>query len=135
MRFFYMTDKWTWDAKLFLDGKPFHMGIIFKSAHFIQLGDGTDEHRHILLSGELKSDDWGKHWHSHPLVARLPHPHLEATVPINHLTKDEWRHKNFQGHHFGSLEKHLGITEGHTVWDLHEIARKIHPEVRLDYRY
>lgn len=132
MRLFYVTDKWTWDAKLFLDGVPFHMGVMFNMAHFIQL-EGDD--KHILLSGDLK-EGWEPHWHSHPLVARLPHPQYESSVPIHHLyTVVQLQHKNFCRCHYESIRKTLGLIDGHTVWDLHDLARKIHPEVRLDHRY
>jgi len=71
----------------------------------------------------LMIEDTGWHptsqgnWHSHPEVARLPHPEKEATVTFGDAMK--LPHKQLQQKHLDALNAKLKILPTHTITDLH----------------
>lgn len=134
MRRFYVVPKSVWQEPIELFGhKDVPRFTLFHpqtGSHYIDLEDG-----YILLSADFATEWAEEEWHSHTEVARLPHPTLEGHVKIADLVRDpQWAHKQFKPHHFEKL-KALGVDETHTVWDLHQRAKAIHPLVRLSNVY
>jgi hypothetical protein len=99
-------------------------------AHWIDLADG-----YVLLCTDFSSEWAEETFHAHPEVARLAHPTMEGNIPVGDLhSKPDHGHKQFKHEHMKALNS-LGIQEHHTIWDIHKIAKAIHPNVRLSQLY
>ena|SRR5437899_734577 len=111
------------------DGLRYHH--LMGESHYVDLGDSG----YILLAcDDFKHPDLEDAWHAHPEIARLHHPADAGNQSLGSLQNPSMAHKQFKQHHMDAL-KHIGVTQNHTVWDIHEIVRKIHPQVRLDHKY
>jgi hypothetical protein len=98
-------------------------------SHYIDLPGGF-----ILCSTDFASEWAEEEWHAHPEIARLPHPTMEGGVKLGDLLTPAWEHKQYRAHHREALAA-IGIEDAHTVWDVHRIAKAIHPLVRLSHTY
>jgi hypothetical protein len=93
-------------------------------AHWVSLEDGWNLVAASVDHSEFSEVEWG----SHPNVAVLPHPVFEPTMKLSELL-DSKQHR-FTPAHQKALAA-IGVTGDHTVWDVHRIARKLHPLCRL----
>lgn len=106
----------------------------FAGSSCIELGDN-----HLLICTDFSSEYSEDIWHSHPQVARLTHPQLEAIVPLADLfLQSHHAHKQFAQHHFDKLNAVLAISglqpldATHTLWDFHERIKGNHPGLKLN---
>jgi hypothetical protein len=130
MKRYYICPKSVLEEESMLLGQMQSRHILFAGTQWIELSDG-----HILLCSDFRSEDAEELWHAHPEVARLAHPENEKHVPIGHLhAKPEHAHKKFKPHHLEKL-KILGITEHHTVLDMHDLLKDKYPGMKLSSRY
>jgi hypothetical protein len=105
----------------------FHPAI---GSHYVELDNDM-----LLVSTALDHSEWAEEtWHSHPEVARLPHPIYEGTVQVKELLSDTLHApKNFKQKHLDCLTGHkqLGVKHTDTVLDVALKAKAIHPLVKL----
>lgn len=97
--------------------------------HYIDL-----DSEYILLAGDVEhSALYEEIWHSHPEVARLPHPIYEGNVPVKDLLTPQHSIKQYTQLHHNALLNHkeLGATPDDTVLTLSNKAKKLHPLVKL----
>ena len=135
MKHYYVTHIDVWQGKHdFGDGRLGKRFNLFpRGSHGFHLRNGL-----LLLSVDFDESQplhrsHQQIWHGHPEVARLHHPTLSADEPISHLhTLPRWAHKQFKPHHYDALRHMLKIEDHHTVWDVHQRAKQIHPLVILD---
>jgi hypothetical protein len=137
MRRFFVLNKAVWQEQIDHGGRQFAPRFcLFKNneSHYIDL---TDDGM-VLLAGELANEASAEVWHAHPEIASLPHPTLEGNVTFDDVIHDaKHAHRQFKDAHLAALNSHpaLKIDRQHTIWELHEQARKIHPLVRLTNIY
>lgn len=119
MRRLYVTHKSVWESPI-REGHPMRRHALFSAqtgSHYIDLAEG-----YILLAGAF-DNEWAEEiWSTHPGVSVLPHPTMEGAMKIGDKVKNQV--------HLEAL-KSVGIQDQHTVWDAHEVSRKLHPLVRL----
>lgn len=133
MRRFYIVPRSVWSEVVNIAGQMTQRFNLFHHA-IGSLGIDLDDD-HILLTTDFMSEWAEEQWHSHPEVARLPHPTLERSVKLADLHSDpQHAHKQFKPHHLAKLAK-LGVNGSHTVWDVHKAAIKINPGVKLSNVY
>ncbi len=137
MRRFFVLKKEVWGESIDHGGGQFASRFcLFKNSesHYIDL----TEDGFVLLAGELANEACAEVWHAHPEIASMPHPTIEGNVTFDELLNHPKHvHRKFKDYHFAALNNHpaLKIEKTHTIWDLHDQARKIHPLVRLTNVY
>jgi hypothetical protein len=134
MKRYYILPRAIWE-------EPIHIGSETLPRHwlcsgaggYVELSDG-----YILFNTDFTSDWAEEEWHSHPEIARLSHPIMEATLPLAHLHQHpQHAHKQFKRHHHEKLQSLLAISElppiddTHTLWDLHDRLIGKYPGLRL----
>jgi hypothetical protein len=128
MRRFYICPRTVIDDKVPGRGFPHHR--LFHEvlgAHWIDLPGG-----HILMSTDFNTEACEETWHQNSQVAHLPHPTREGNVSLfDHMQNPE---KRFTQAHMDALAS-IGVSPAHTVWDIHKIASKISPLVKLSSTY
>lgn len=135
MRFFYVVPRKVLDELHHLNGEQRSRHALFKEFHYLALGEESTNGL-ILLSGEFHSDWHQEAWHLHGHVGRLQHPHHERGIPLEHLhQREEHAHKNFTEDHCKSLCSRLGLAPEARLSHVHEAARAINPQVRLNSAY
>jgi hypothetical protein len=123
MKRYYICPKSAWHGT-HKCGEPHH--ALMAGSSYIELDD-----QHILLLTDFTSEWAEAEWHSHPEVARLAHPTMEAGVPLSQLCDESYRHKQFTSKHLDLLSI-LGVTATDTVWDLHNKLKDDYPGLRLN---
>jgi hypothetical protein len=136
MRVYYICERSVWEEPIDFGGvmlpryNLFHPGVGSACIHLDANGDC------FLVSTEFATDGAQETWHSHPEVARLPHPTNEGDVPVAQLHQNpKHARKQFKRHHWDLLVAKFGLNETHTVWDLHDRACAIDPLCRLSNTY
>lgn len=137
MRVFYVCPRTVWEEKIDFGGgmmlpryNLFHPGVGSSCIHLDDNGDW------LLVSTDFANESAQELWHSHPDVARLPHPTREGSVPIYTLCEDpKYTHKQFADEHWTLLSTKFDLDQTHTVWDLHDRACAIDPSCRLSNVY
>lgn len=91
--------------------------------HYILLTGGM-----ILAALDFHDEAAEDYWHEHPEVAPLPHPTFEGNLPLQAAVDNPTR--NLQQHHLDALD-HIGVLPTHSVLDVSNIAKTLHPLVRI----
>lgn len=132
---FYVVPRRVWE-------EPIDFGIMLPRYNIFHPGIGShgihldDQGEWLLLSTDFASERLEDLWHSHPEVARLPHPTQEGDVKLAHLhVKPQHARKQFKAHHWEKLAGKFGLDETHTVWDLHDRASAMDRDCRLSNTY
>lgn len=83
----------------------------------------------ILISTSLSHSEYSEEkWHSHPEVAILPHPTFEGTDKLSKHVGNVV--KKLKQKHMDALNT-VGVLDTHTVFDVADKAKAIHPLVKL----
>lgn len=90
---------------------------------------------YVLVSTDVEHSEYcAEIWHSHPAVARLPHPVYEGTVTLQQLLTDPAHTaKQFKQVHMNALINypHFSVVPTDTVLTLGTKAKAIKPGVRI----
>jgi hypothetical protein len=113
-----------------------------KDAPYHDLFISAGGHHHVELDGtyvlvccdDFKNAVDEQLWHAHPEVARLHNPDTAPKVKLIELMLTHNAHKQFRQCHMDALAC-IGCKWDHTVQHVSDIARKIHPLVRLSDAY
>jgi hypothetical protein len=136
MRVYYICPRRVWEEPIDFGGMTlprynlFHHGVGSSCIHLDDAGDW------LLVSTDFSSEAAQEIWHSHPEVARLPHPTQQSNVLISRLSVDpQHARKQFKSTHWDLLVAKFGLNPTHTVWDLHDKATSMDPLCRLSNVY
>lgn len=136
MRVYYICPRRVWEEKIDFGGIMLPRYCLFShtvGSSCIPLDDAGDW---LLVSTDFNTETAQERWHSHPEVARLPHPTQQGNVPIFQLTTDpQHARKQFKASHWSLLSAKFGMTNAHNVWDLHDKATAIDPMCKLSSVY